>query len=67
MAFLSQNNIDKISKATINLLEKHNVIHDYEIISINSKTTSDPKQTIEDARITPFYISNADLYKYCIF
>jgi len=51
MAFLPQNNIDKISKATINLLEKHNVIHDYEIISINSKTTNDPKQSIEDARI----------------
>ena len=51
MAFLPQNNIDKISKATIKLLEKNNVISEYEIISINSKTTSNPKQSIEDARI----------------
>ncbi len=51
MAFLPQNNIDKISKATIKLLEKNNVIPDYEIIGINSKTTSNPKQSIEDARI----------------
>ena len=51
MAFLPQNNIDNISKATIKLLEKNNVIPDYEIISINSKTTDNPKQSIEDARI----------------
>jgi hypothetical protein len=51
MAFLPQNNIDKISKATIKLLERNNVISDYEIIRINSKITNDPKQTIEDARI----------------
>jgi hypothetical protein len=51
MAFLPQNNINKISKTTIKLLEKNNVIPDYEIISINSKTTNNPKQTIEDARI----------------
>jgi len=51
MAFLPQNNIDKISKATINILEKNNVIPEYEIISINSKTTNNPKQSIEDARI----------------
>jgi hypothetical protein len=51
MAFLPQNNIDKISKATIKLLEKNNVIPEYEIISINSKTTDNPKQSIEDARI----------------
>lgn len=51
MAFLPQNNIDKISKATIKLLEKNNILPDYEIISINSKTTSNPKQTIEEARI----------------
>jgi len=50
MAFLPQNNIDKISKATIKLLEKNTVIPDYEIISINSKITNNPKQTIEDAR-----------------
>jgi hypothetical protein len=51
MAFLPQNNIDKISKATITLLEKNNVIPDYELTSINSKTTNNPKQSIEDARI----------------
>jgi len=51
MAFLPQNNIDKISKATIKLLERNNVIPDYEIISINSKTTNNPKKSIEDARI----------------
>lgn len=51
MAFLPQNNIDKISRATINLLNKNNVIPNYEIISINSVTTNDPKQTIENARI----------------
>ena len=51
MAFLPQNNIDKISKATINLLKKNNFITDYEIISINSKTTNNPKQSIENARI----------------
>tara|TARA_B100000963_G_scaffold361920_1_gene400892 strand:+ start:2294 stop:6442 length:4149 start_codon:yes stop_codon:yes gene_type:complete len=51
MAFLPQNNIDKISKATIKLLERNNVIPDYEIISINSKITNNPKQSIEDARI----------------
>lgn len=51
MAFLPQNNIDKISKATIKLLERNNVIPDYEIISINSKTTNNPKQSIEEARI----------------
>jgi len=50
MAFLPQNNIDKISKATIKLLERNNVIPDYEIICINSKTTSNPKQSIEYAR-----------------
>jgi hypothetical protein len=51
MAFLPQNNIDKISKATIKLLERNNIIPEYEIISINSKTTHNPKQSIEDARI----------------
>lgn len=51
MGFLPQIHINKISKATIKLLEKHKVIPDYDIISINSHTTSDAKQTIEDARI----------------
>lgn len=50
MAFLPQNNIDKISKATIKLLERNNVIPKYEIISINSNTTNNPKESIEDAR-----------------
>jgi hypothetical protein len=50
LAFLPQNNIDKISKATINLLEKHKVIEDYIIIAINSKNAGDPKQKIENAR-----------------
>ena len=51
MAFLPQNNIDNISKAIQKLLKRNNVIPDYEIISINSKTTNNPKQSIEDARI----------------
>ena len=46
MGFLPQNNIDKISSATINLLEKHNVIPEYEIININSNTTNDPKKVL---------------------
>ena len=51
MAFLPQNNINKISEATITLLEKYDVIPEYEIVSINSKVTNDPKQMIEEARI----------------
>ena len=51
MAFLPQNNINEISSANIKLLEKHNTLPNYVIIAINSKTTNDPKQTIEDARI----------------
>ena len=51
MAFLPQNNIDKISKATKKLLERKNVIPDYLIININSKTTNNPKKSIEEARI----------------
>jgi hypothetical protein len=50
MTFLPQTNIDKISKATVKLLEGNNVIPEYEIICINSKTTNNPKQSIEDAR-----------------
>ena len=50
MAFLPQNNIDKISRATIKLLEKHNVAPEYELISINCKTTNDPKDSIKKAR-----------------
>ena len=51
MAFLPQKDINKISKATVKLLEKHDVIPNYEIISINSKTTDNPKQSIEEARV----------------
>lgn len=51
MAFLPQNNIDKVSKATISLLKNKNVIPDFNILNINSKTTSDPKKTIEEHRI----------------
>lgn len=51
MAFLPQNDIDNISTATKKLLEKHKVIPDFEIVSINSKNTNNPKQTIEDTRI----------------
>jgi hypothetical protein len=51
MAFLPQNNIDIISNATIKLLQKNNVIPNYEIISINSKITNNPKKLIEDTRI----------------
>ena len=50
MGFLPQNNIDKISQALITLLRENNVIPDYEILKINSDTTSNPKQSIENAR-----------------
>jgi len=51
MAFLPQNNINMISNATIKLLKKYNIIPEYEVISINTKTTKNPKKSIEDARI----------------
>ncbi len=51
MAFLPQENINLISKATQKILEKNNIIPDYEIVSINSKVTDYPKKDIEDARI----------------
>jgi len=50
MAFLPEINIDKISDTTIKLLKENNVIPDYEIISINSKKTKNPKDAIEEAR-----------------
>ena len=50
MAFLPQNNVNKVSNATIKLLEKNNIVPEYDIISINSKITTNPKQTIEDSR-----------------
>uniref|UniRef100_A0A6C0HAD5 Uncharacterized protein n=1 Tax=viral metagenome TaxID=1070528 RepID=A0A6C0HAD5_9ZZZZ len=52
MAFLPQNDIDIISNATMKLLKKYNVIPDYDIVSINSNVTNNPKKTIEDARKT---------------
>ena len=51
MAFLPQNNIDKLSRATIKLFDKYSLLTDYVVISINSKTTNNPKQTIEDGRV----------------
>ena len=51
IAFLPQNNVNPISNALKKVLEKHNVIPDFEIVIINSKTTNNPKQCIEDARI----------------
>lgn len=50
MAYLPQNDIEKTSNATRKLLIKYNVIPEFEIACINSKTTTNPKQTIEDAR-----------------
>lgn len=50
MAFLPQNNISKLSKATKELLKANSVLPEYIIVSINSKTTSDPKGKIESAR-----------------
>jgi hypothetical protein len=55
MAFLPQSNINKITEATIKLLEedkenKSSIIANYIVIGINTKITNDPKQTIEDAR-----------------
>ena len=51
MAFLPQNNIDKISSAAKDLLIANNVIPEYHIICINSNTTNDPKNMIEEGRI----------------
>lgn len=52
LAFLPQNNINKISRATRKILLKYNIIPDYDILCINSKTTDNPKQSIEEARIS---------------
>ena len=51
MAFLPQKYIHEVSNATMNLLEKYNIVPDYEVISINSKITQNPKQDIENAKI----------------
>ena len=50
MAFLPQNNVDKISTALISLLDQFRVVPDYHMISINSHTTDNPRQEIEKAR-----------------
>ena len=44
--------IDKVQESTKLLLEKHNVISDYDIVCINSKKSNDPKKIIEDSLIT---------------
>ena len=51
MAFLPQNNINLISEALTKLIIKHKILPDFDIVSINSKTTNDPKGSIEEARI----------------
>jgi hypothetical protein len=52
MAFLPQNNIDNISNATKELLERHDIAKDYIICIINSKACgSNSKQEIENSRI----------------
>ena len=48
MAFLPSNNIKEISNATKKLLEDNNVIPDFEIVCINSKTGKDPKTVIDE-------------------
>jgi len=50
MAFIPPNNIDLVSQATKQLLETEKVIPDYDILCINSKTTTDPKQAILDTK-----------------
>jgi hypothetical protein len=50
MAFLPQDNIEKLSNTTIKLLKKYDVIPNFEIISINSSKTNTPKQDIENAQ-----------------
>jgi len=51
MAFLPQKNINKVSKTLVKLLNKHKVLPEYVIVSINSKTTKDPKQAIINGTI----------------
>ncbi len=47
---VSSTYLARAKEIEIKLLERNNVIPDYEIISINSKITNNPKQSIEDAR-----------------
>jgi len=50
MAFLPPHNIELVSQATKRLLEKEKVIPNFDVLCINSKTTTDPKQSILDAK-----------------
>jgi hypothetical protein len=50
MAFLPQNNIDKVSIASKDVLEKYHIIPNFEIVIINSKSSSNPKEEIENGR-----------------
>ena len=52
MVFLPSDHIDLVSQATRDLLITENVIPQYDIVCINSKTTSDPKRFIMDAKMT---------------
>ena len=49
MCFLPQNNIAELSNTTKELLEANNVVPEYEIVIINSKVTSNPKDIILEA------------------
>ena len=50
MAFLPPHHIDLVSQATKQLLEEENVVPDFDILCINSKTTTDPRQAVLDAK-----------------
>jgi hypothetical protein len=50
LCFLPTSNIDLISKASTKILEKMKLDEDYEILCINSKITSIPKELIEEYR-----------------
>jgi hypothetical protein len=52
LVFLPPNHIDECSIALEELIRRYNILPDYDIISINSKKTSNPKQTVEDAFTT---------------
>ena len=48
MMFLPPDNINLISQALTTILVKNNIIPDYEIVSINSKITNDPKKVVSN-------------------
>jgi hypothetical protein len=60
MAFLPANNIEKISNTLTKLLKENNVIDDYEILSINSKITNNPKTKMKEFsdKIYDIYLSD---------